>query len=87
MRKGGRFGPGPTNTKELTVLNRVRRLTESWYEHEADLRQAKKLLESLHLDGGCSRAATAAAPLSTCCSSWRGPTSLSGYTPHRRTSL
>ena len=45
--------------KELTVLNRVLRWTESGVEYEADPRQGERLLESLALDGeGCKAVAT-----------------------------
>ena len=59
LRKGGRLGPGATDQKELTVLNRILRYTDQGYEYEADPRQAEKLLESLHLGSGCNGAATA----------------------------
>ena len=58
LRKGGRLGPGVGDAKELTVLNRVLRYTADGFEYEADPRQAEKLLEGLHLDGGCNGAAT-----------------------------
>ena len=58
LRKGGRLGPGNEDAKELTVLNRVLRYTVDGFEYEADPRQAEKLLEGLHLDGGCNGAAT-----------------------------
>ena len=51
LRKGGRLGPGDIDAKELTVLNRVLRYTESVYEYKADPRQSEKLLESLNV--GC----------------------------------
>ena len=58
LRKGGRLGPGPSDQKELTVLNRVIRYTDKGYEYEADPRQSEKLIESLGLDAGCNGAAT-----------------------------
>ena len=36
LRKGGSLGPGATDQKELTVLNRILRDTEQGYEYEAD---------------------------------------------------
>lgn len=58
LKKGGRLGPGPSDCKELTVLNRVIRWTEAGVEYEADPRQAEKLLEGLSLDDGCKARAT-----------------------------
>ena len=58
LRKGGRFGPGPDDATELTVLNRVLRYTPDGFEYEADPRQAEKLLEGLSLDSNCNMAAT-----------------------------
>ena len=40
---GGRLGPGDTDCKEGTVLNRVIRWCSSGLEYEADPRQAEKL--------------------------------------------
>ena len=51
LTKGGRLGPGDSDTKELTVLNRVLRWTDACVEYEADPRQGERLLESLALDG------------------------------------
>ena len=50
LKKGGRLGPGASDCKELTVLNRVIRWTDEGIEYEADPRQAEKLLEGLSLD-------------------------------------
>ena len=59
LKKGGRLGPGPDDTKELTVLNRVLRWVDGGVEYEADPRQGEKLLESLGLGGeGCKAMAT-----------------------------
>ena len=59
LKKGGRLGPGDGDCKELTVLNRVLRWTDSGVEYEADPRQGERLLESLALDGdGCKGVAT-----------------------------
>ena len=40
LKKGGRLGPGPDDTKELTVLNCVMRWVDGGVEYEADPRQA-----------------------------------------------
>ena len=58
LKKGGRLGPGASDCKELTVLNRVLRWTDEGIEYEADPRQAEKLLEGLSLDDGCKARAT-----------------------------
>ena len=58
LKKGGRLGPGLSDTKELTILNRVIRWTPLGIEYEADPRQAERLLEGLHLDDGCKSTAT-----------------------------
>ena len=59
LKKGGRLGPGPDDTKELTVLNRVLRWVDGGVECEADPRQGERLLENLCLDGdGCKPMAT-----------------------------
>jgi hypothetical protein len=50
LKKGGRLGPGPKDSKELTVLNRVIRWTDNGVEYEADPRQGEKLMEALGLD-------------------------------------
>lgn len=48
---GGRLGPGKTDGREATVLNRITRWTEEGIEYEADPRQIEKLLEEFDLDG------------------------------------
>ena len=58
LKKGGRLGPAPTDTKELTVLNRVLRWTADGIEYEADPRQGERLVEGLGLDSGCKATAT-----------------------------
>ena len=58
LRKGGRLGPGDSDAKEITVLNRVIRWTDTGIEYEADPRQAERLLDGLGLDDGCKSAAT-----------------------------
>ena len=58
LKKGGRLGPGPSDCKEITVLNRVIRWTEEGVEYEADPRQAEKSLEGLSLDDTCKARAT-----------------------------
>ena len=40
-REGGRLGPGPDATKELTILNRVVLWTGDGIEYEADPRQVE----------------------------------------------
>ena len=58
LKKGGRLGPSPSDSKEFTVLNRVLRWTATGIEYEADPRQCERLLEGLGLDDGCKSAAT-----------------------------
>ena len=58
LRKGGRLGPGRNDSKEILVLNRAIRWTESGLEYEADPRQAERLLEGLGLDDKCNSTAT-----------------------------
>ena len=48
---GGRLDPGDKDDKEATILNRAVRWTADGLEHEADPRQAEKLLEELELVG------------------------------------
>ena len=48
---GGRLGPGLSDNKEATVLNRVIRWTEQGVEYEADPRQVERLFENIGLDG------------------------------------
>ena len=50
-----RLGPGPKDTKEGKILNRIVRWTAEGLEYEADPRQAEKLITSLGLDGAASR--------------------------------
>jgi hypothetical protein len=58
LRKGGRLGPGENDAKDILVLNRAIRWTESGLEYEADPRQAERLLEGLGLDEDCKSTAT-----------------------------
>ena len=58
LKKGGRPGPGPSDTKELTVLNRVIRWVDGGVEYEADPHQGERLVEGLGLDLGCKAIAT-----------------------------
>ena len=59
LKKGGRLGPGPNDTKQLTVLNRVLRWVDGGVEYEADPRQGERLLEGLGLDvDNCKSMAT-----------------------------
>ena len=48
----------PSDCKELIILNRVIRWTESGVEYEADPRQGERLLEGLGLGDGCKATAT-----------------------------
>lgn len=41
LKRGGRLGPGKNDAKEITVLNRVLRYTDTGLEYEADRRQLK----------------------------------------------
>ena len=53
------MGPGPSNTKELTALNRVLRWVDGGVKYEADPRQGERLLEGLGLAGdNCKSMAT-----------------------------
>ena len=47
---GARLGPGPSDDKEATVLNRVVRWTSAGLEYWADPKQIERLLEELGLD-------------------------------------
>mgnify|MGYP000400045265 CR=1 FL=1 len=58
LRKGGRLGPGKDDAKEILVLNRAIRWTETGLEYEADPRQAERLLEGLGIDEKCNKTAT-----------------------------
>ena len=57
LKETARLGPGPTDDKEATVLNRVVRWTADGLEYEADPRQQEKLLRDLKLDGEGVKAA------------------------------
>ena len=54
LRKGARIGPGPTDDKEATVLNRIVRWGPEGVEYEADPRQCEKLIEGAGLEGANS---------------------------------
>lgn len=58
LKRGGRLGPGPQDSKEITVLNRVLRWTDEGLEYEVDPRQCERLLEGLSLDDSCNGVAT-----------------------------
>ena len=58
LKRGGRLGPGASDAKEITVLNRVLRWTDDGLEYEADPRQCERLIEGLQLDDSCNGAAT-----------------------------
>ena len=55
---GGRLGPGKSDDKEATILNRVVRWTPNGIEYEADPRQGEKLLHELELDSKTNGCAT-----------------------------
>jgi histone deacetylase 1/2 len=48
---GGRLGPGPSDAKEISMLNRIVRWTPRGIEYEADPRQVEKLLRDIELEG------------------------------------
>ena len=48
---GGRLGPGLSDTKEISVLNRIIRWTPRGIEYEADPQQVEKLLHEIELEG------------------------------------
>jgi len=48
---GGRLGPGPSDAKEISMLNRIVRWTPRGIEYEADPRQVEKLLREIELEG------------------------------------
>jgi hypothetical protein len=50
LKRGGRFGPGPEDSKEITVLNRVLRYTDQGLEYEADQRHADLLIKEMKIE-------------------------------------
>ena len=58
LKRGGRLGPGPEDSREIMVLNRVLRWTWESFKYEADPRQAERLSEGFELDDSCNGAAT-----------------------------
>ena len=52
------LGPGPSDSKEPTVLTRVLRWTSKGVEYKADPRQGERLIEGLGLDHSCKAAGT-----------------------------
>ena len=48
---GGRLGPGPSDAKEVSILNRIVRWADQGIEYEADPRQVEKLLQEIELEG------------------------------------
>ena len=54
---GPRIGPGPSDEKEVRVLNRVIRWTDAGVEYEADPRQAERLMAECGLEQ-CQSVAT-----------------------------
>ena len=51
---GGRLGPGPKDSKEISMLNRIVRWTTRGIEYEANPRQVEKLLWEIELEGAIS---------------------------------
>jgi hypothetical protein len=51
---GPRLGPGPSDAKEVSILNRIVRWTDDAVEYEADPRQAEKLILECGLEGSNS---------------------------------
>ncbi len=51
---GPRLGPGASDDKEATILNRVVRWTEDGLEYEADPRQAERLIHECGMEGSNS---------------------------------
>ena len=47
LKEAARFGPAASDDKEGRILNRIARWTTMGLEHEADPRQAEKLVEEL----------------------------------------
>ena len=45
------MGPGPSDAKEVSVLNRIVRWTPKGIDYEADPRQVEKLLQEMELEG------------------------------------
>ena len=48
---GGRLGPWPSDSKEVSALNRIIRWTSQGIEYEADPRQVEKLFAKIELKG------------------------------------
>ena len=48
---GGRLGPVPKDSKEISLVNRVVRWMPRGIEYEADPRQVEKLLREIELEG------------------------------------
>ena len=63
LKKGGRLGPGPTDDRETTCLNRVIRWCDHGLEYEADPRQVEKFVEELDLVGANSCVSPGIKPL------------------------
>jgi len=49
--EGARLGPGPLDTKEAKMLNRIIRWTPEGIEYEADPRQSEQLIRDLGMSG------------------------------------
>ena len=52
--EGARLGPGPEDTKESKMLNRIVRWTSAGIEYEADPRQAEQLVRDMGMSGSKS---------------------------------
>ena len=63
LKKGGRLGPGRTDDREATCLNRVIRWCDFGLEYEADPRQVEKLVQELELEGAKSCVTPGVKPL------------------------
>ena len=48
---GGRLGPGPSDSKEVSVPNRILRWIPKGIEYDADPRQVEKLVAEIELEG------------------------------------
>lgn len=54
LTESARLGPGPEDSKEARILNRIVRWTDSGLEYEGDPRQAEQLVRDLRVVGGKS---------------------------------
>ena len=51
LRMGGRLGPGKDDAKEILVLSRAVRWSDTGLEYESDPQQVERVLEGLSLGG------------------------------------